>query len=386
MPHHGASPRGTAPLIITVLGGGFISGIIPAGLLPANVLNIEQDYGLSHAQMGRIVGLCMILAGGSGGLIGGWLCGKIGALRNVMLALVLGAASLGTIGLAHSLAATVSGLAGYFFAMGFMGSANALAAHMLSDRHRGISLLHASNAAGKLAGPMLALLFLYGAWRMSFLAAAVLPVVLVAPALLAHGNGDRSIGRKPRDASRAGAAFWLAITGFALIAGSEIAVALWIPAFGQKVRGFSPPQANALLSLFLLGMVSGRLGAGALSKKIPPKLSIGLCGSMTVMAAAVVGFTSYLLVAVSIMLLGLAFSAVWPSYFAHLSRAYPAHLGLMSGAAVLSTQIGFAACSYASGRLADLQLAYPIIFGAAVMAAFVVAFFVSPIGRTAAGE
>ncbi len=80
-------------------------------------------------------------------------------------------------------------------------------------------------------------------------------------------------------------------------------------------------------------------------------------------------------------LFGLAFSATWPSYFAHLSRVFPEHLGLMSGAALLSTQVGFAGCSYASGRLAESSLAYPTVFGAVVMAVFIVAFFASSLSR-----
>lgn len=76
-------------------------------------------------------------------------------------------------------------------------------------------------------------------------------------------------------------------------------------------------------------------------------------------------------------LFGLAFSATWPSYFAHLSHIFSDHLGLMSGAAVFATQIGFAACSWASGRLADINLCYPIFFGAAVMAIFALLFFAS---------
>ena len=31
------------PLVVSVLGAGSIAGIIPSGLLPANVLNIERD-------------------------------------------------------------------------------------------------------------------------------------------------------------------------------------------------------------------------------------------------------------------------------------------------------------------------------------------------------
>lgn len=134
------------PLVTSVLGAGFTAGLIPAGILPANVLNIEQAYHLSHDQMGRIIGLCMLCGGGIGGIVGGWLCGKIGAIRNMLLSFVMTAAALGCIGLIPSLFAAVGGLLAFFFSMGFMASSNVLATVMLPDRQRGVGLLHALNA------------------------------------------------------------------------------------------------------------------------------------------------------------------------------------------------------------------------------------------------
>ena len=368
--------RGSAPLILSVLGAGFTSGIIPAGLLPANVLNIEHAYGLSHSQTGRMIGLSMILGGCTGGLASGLVCSRIGALRTLLLSLIMVAASLTSIGLIHDYRATLIGLVGYFFAHGFMGSSNALSAHMLPDRQRGVTLLHGFNALGKLAGPLLASLFLYAAWRKGFLAIAVLALVLAVPAVLALlDGGSISVGRKQPEDRHPGMAFWITVLGFAFIAGSEIAVALWIPAYGQKVRGFTAAQSNLLLSIFLVGLIVGRFGFSALSKRLTTSRIIGICGASVVFAIPAVGFSLYPLAAASFLLFGLAFSAMWPTYFAHLAHIFPKHLGMMSGAAVFTTQIGFAACSYTSGRLAEVNLAYPILFGAAVMGVFTVIFF-----------
>ncbi len=370
--------------MISVLGAGFTMGIIPAGLLPANVLNIEQAYGLSHEVMGRLICISMVCGGTIGGLVGGWVCGRIGALRNMLLSLVMVITALAVIGLAPGVYATVIGLAGYFTASGFMGSSNALATHMLPDRQRGMALLHGFNAMGKLAGPVLASLFLYGAWRNSFLAAAALPVMLVVTASMAYrAGGNTSVGRRKHGDSHPGLAFWVAVAGFALVAGSEIAVALWIPAFGQKVRGFTATQGNLLLSIFLAGMIAGRFASSALSDRLSSKHAMALCGVSLVFVWPSVVFTTYAASAVSFFLFGLAFSAMWPSYFAHLSHVFPEHLGMMGGAAVFSTQIGFALCSLVSGRLAESSLVYPMIFGAAVMGVFVAAFFTSPLSRAA---
>ena len=371
--------RASVPLAISALGAGFTSGIIPAGLLPANVLNIEHAYSLSHSEMGRIIGLSMILGGCAGGLIGGVLCSSIGALRTLLLSFVMVAGALGSIGLIHDFRATEIGLVGYFFAHGFMGSSNALSAHMLPDRQRGVTLLHAFNALGKLAGPLLASLFLYAAWRKGFLATAALALVLAVPAILALSGGRHvHIGRKQPEDGHAGIAFWVSVLGFAFIAGSEIAVALWVPAYGQKVRNFTAGKSNLLLSIFLVGLIVGRFAFSALSRKLTTSRIIGICGASVFFAIPAVSFRHYPLTAVSFLLFGLAFSAMWPTYFAHLAHIFPEHIGLMSGAAVFTTQIGFAACSYASGRLAEISLAYPILFGAAVMGVFTLAFFALP--------
>lgn len=314
------------------------------------------------------------------------MCGKIGALRNLLVSLGLVALGLGTVALTHQLYATVFGLTCHFFGAGFMGSSNALATYMLPDRQRGVTLLHALNAVGKFVGPMLASLFLYGAWRNGFLAAAVLPLALAIPVLIAHGyGGSIPIGRKREGDQRAGADFWLAISGFGAIAGSELAVALWIPAYAQEVRGCSAAEANLLLSIFLVGLVIGRFAVSALSPRVSSRRAIAVCGAAALFAIPAVSFSSYPVAAAFFLLFGLAFSATWPSYFAHLTRVFPEHLGLMGGASVFSTQVGFAVCSYVSGRLAEVNLAYPMLFGAAVLGGFVLIFFASPVSKAARG-
>lgn len=383
--HPQITARGTVPLVVSVLGAGFTSGIIPAGLLPANVLNFENAYHLSHDQMGRMVGLCMIFGGGIGGLIGGWLCGKIGAIRNMLLALVMATFALCCIGLTKDYHTSIGGLLLYFFSMGFLASSNVLATVMLPDRQRGVGLLHAFNGVGKLIGPILASLFLYGAWRNSFLAVAALPVLLTIPLLLAHRDIDNSIGRKHDKSIRAGIPFWISVGGFGLIAGSEIAVALWIPTYARQARGFSAPQANLLLSIFLCGLVVGRFASSAFSKKLPPKRSIAFGVSCIIFAAPALYFPSYGLAGASFFLFGMAFSCTYPSYFAHLSTIFPEHLGLMGGASAFATQLGCAACAYIGGKLAVQNLSYPIIFGAAVMGVFALIFFTSPLARSTSG-
>lgn len=227
-------------------------------------------------------------------------------------------------------------------------------------------------------------MFLYGAWRNCFLAAATLPLLLIAPTLFAHGNGDTSVGRRADSAGRVGLSFWLCVAGFALIAGSEIGVALWLPAYGREVRGFSARQANLLLSVFLSGMVAGRFTCSALSRSLTARRSIAYAGAALVFVIPALLSSGYGAACASFFLFGLAFSATWPSYFAYLSHVFPDHVGLMSGAAILSTQLGFATCSYVTGKLAVANLSYPIIFGAVVMGIFVAAYFILSGGKQSA--
>lgn len=367
--------------MMSVLGAGFIIGMIPAGILPANILNIERAYNLSHADMGRIVGFSLICGGAFGGLVGGWMCGRMGALRTLLLSLIVAVAALLSISLIDNVYAIIIGLTAYFLAAALMGSSNALAASMLPDGQRGVNLLHGVNAVGKLSGPILATLFLYGAWRYSFLTVAVLVMLLAIPVLMAGGNGHESIGRRRKEDGSPGYRFWVLVSGFALIAGSELCVVLWMPTYSQEIRNFSASQSNMLLAIFLLGLVAGRFAASALSPRISSIQAIGICGSTVLFAAPVLYFSTFALVSVFLLLFGLAYSATWPSYFAHLSRLYPNHLGALTGGAVFWNHAGFAGAACVSGRLAELHLAYPIAFGAIVMGAFALVFCLSSTGK-----
>lgn len=374
-------PSGPRPwLLLAVLGAGFTAGMIPAGLVPANVLNIERAYGLSHSESGRLISLCMMIGGGSGGLISGWVCGHIGAIRTMLIALVLAALGLGMVGIVPVYAGTAAGLAVFYFSAGFLGSANALAARMYPRPQRGVTLLHGVNAAGKFFGPLLASLFLYGAWRMGFAAAALLPLLLLIPAFVSQNYADPDIGRRSSRSTRPAASVWISLLGFAAIAGGEMAVALWLPAYGQRVLEFSASAGNALLAVFLVGLSAGRLAASAMSHSISPRRTIAVCGLLLLAVGPALVARSFVGAALAVFALGLAFSAIWPSYFAVLSVVHREHLGLLSGTAVFANQVGFAVCAYISGLLADVDLRWPIIFGVAIMALFVSVFFLT-LGR-----
>lgn len=362
------------PLMTTVLGAGFITGIIPSGILPANIPNIEDAYNLSHAEMGRIVGNALIFGGAAGGLLGGWICGMLGALRVLLFSLGLAVVSLLTVGLVHNLQATVLGLTGYFMAAALMGSSNALAAKMLPDIQRGVTLLHAANAVGKLTGPILASIFLYSAWRNSFNMIAGMVVLLAIPAILSGKHRHASAGLKNEGSVRAGFAFFAAVSGFGLIAGSELAVVMWLPTYAREVRGFSAGSANLLLSIFLLGLVFGRFAASGLSHRISSTQAIVICGSTVVFVVPALHSGSYVISAIFFLLFGLAYSATWPSYFAYLARVSPDHLGALTGGAVFWNHVGLAVFACISGRLADINEATPLFFGAAVMGGFALIF------------
>ncbi len=374
--------KSSASLISTVLGVGFVSGLIPAGLLPANVLNIEHAYRLSHSEMGRIVGMAMLIGGGIGGVTGGWVCGKIGAVRTVTIALFMAALSLEGTGQASSLAGTIGGLAGFFFSIGFLGASNVLATVMMPNRQRGLSLLHGVVGLGKLVGPAIASLFLYGAWRQGFVVAGLVPLAVGLPAVfLLRVPEIKSIGQTHASAGRPTRKFWLALLMFGLITGSELTVALWTPAYAQTARGFSAAQGNMLLATFSVGYVSGRFIMGIISKWLSARQTIAVCGVLLLSAIPAVLVTPYYAAAALFVVFGLSFSAIWPSYFAHISHEFPDHLAMMGGASILTGHLGFAICSSISGRIAEFSLAYALLFGAVTMAAFVALFFITPIGR-----
>jgi len=367
--------------MVAVLGAGFVQGLVPGGIVPANIINIERAYHLSHTQAGNMVFWATASGGIIGGLFGGWLCGAIGGIRALLIAVAMGTISLCTIGLVPFQLATSAGLAGFFLSKSTMNAANALATKMIPDRQRGVSLLHSTNALGKLVGSSLGFIFVYTLWRNSFLVAGLLTLAVAIPTLMSRDHIHASTGLKQPGGSRPGLYFWLAILGFGFISGSELAAAMWIPSYGESVLGFPERKAKILLTFFILGIVAGRFGAAWLSKRISSKGAILLCGLSAFFVVPALHFPGFIPTAGFLFLFGLTFSAAWPSYFAHLSRVFPENLGMLAGASALATWIGVALCSKVSGWLADIDLRYGILFGAAVAVSFVILFFASPLSR-----
>ena len=372
---------GAGALMVAVLGAGFVQGLVPGGIIPANVSNIEKAYHLTHTEFGRMLGWSQAGGGIAGGLFGGWLCGAIGGIPSLLIAIAMGTISLCTVGRVPTLFATFAGLTGFFLSKSTMNAANALATKMLPDRQRGVTLLHGTNAMGKLVGAGLGSIFVYTLWRYSFLVAGLLTLAVAIPTLMARGHIHASTGLKQPGGKRAGLYFWLAASGFGFISGSELAASYWIKIYGTNVLRFPEGKAKMLLIFLLLGIVAGRFGASWLSQRISSKGAILICGLCSFFVVPALYFKGFIPVAGSLFLFGLTFSAAWPSYFAHLSQVFPENLGMLAGASALATWVGVAACSWISGWLADINLRYGILFGAAVALTFLVLFFVSPLGR-----
>lgn len=373
---------GAGALFTAVLGAGFIQGMIPVGVIPATGPNIERAYNLTHTEWGNIIFWCQLVGGAVGGLFGGWLCGRIGGLPALLLSVVIGTVALGAVGLVPGMIIAFSALTVYYLSKSIMNSANALATKMVPDAQRGVGVLHGVNAMGKVGGALLAFVFVAAAWRNTYLVSGLLTLILTVPILLSWQHSHASAGRK-QAGGRAGLYFWIAVLGFAFIAGGEMASAMWIPSYGENILNLAERPAKILFVFFATGIVLGRFLFAGLSHRVSSRGAIALtcCAALFVFPALY--FQSYAVVALFLMLYGLTFSAIWPSYFAQLSRVFPEHLGLMAGVSAFTTCLGLAVCAKLSAPLAQIHEAYGILFGAGVIVLFVALFFLSPLSRLA---
>ncbi|HHN47083.1 MAG TPA: MFS transporter, partial [Planctomycetes bacterium] len=223
-----------------------VPAVVFSGLIPVNGARMTEFYGISRERLGGTLMVAMAVFGPLG-LAGGWLASRFGVVRvlagsQVLLGagLLLYAAYPG-IGwpLVLVISCTMSGNA-------LVGIGNKAAVELMPKKSgRGANLLHGVNALGKLAGPIIAGIFIGIWWRAGFAATGAMPLVL-AVLVMALGRGyhrgEMSVGSGSARGVLKDWYFWAAVGGFGMIAGAEACSNFMLPQY-LTGRGFSPAAA-----------------------------------------------------------------------------------------------------------------------------------------------
>jgi MFS family permease len=324
-----------------------LSGLGP--LMPS----LREELGLSYTIASlhfSAFAVGMILAG----LVGDRVVRRYGRMKVFWGGAAGLAAGAVALTLVHSPIQTV----GSVLLMGGVGSlVLVLIPAILSDRHgenRAIAIVEAntlSAATGAMAGLLIGLSEQTPAgWRGALLLSLAIPLFLVIRFGRVSLPAAQRIGPRRHAGTRLPLAYWAFWLGVVLVVGTEFSLIFWGADF-LVTAGLSTSVAATTVSLFLWGMVAGRVTGRQIARWMPAEqlllLALGVSGG---------GFFVYWLApAVPVVVLGLFVAGLG------VANLYPLIVALALGAAPGQSNEAGARLTFASGTAI---LAAPLLLGA----------------------
>jgi fucose permease len=291
-------------------------------------------------------------------------CGRRGALALGLVGVCGGAALLG---LAHTASASVAGC----LLMGAPGGLILVVAPaVLAERHganRSIALAEA-NAGSYIASLTATVAMgLFTAIGLNWRNGLALGVELTAVALARHA-GDPIPAARPHGGSGAGrlpAAYWAYWATLFCVIALEYCTLLWSPEVFERVQGLSRASAAAMAAAFPAAMLTGRLFAAPLLRRVSAQRLFLASLALTLPGIALyVGVRQPVLSVVGLVVLGLGTALLYPltlgfafGVAGRLADAASARASLASGVAILVMPMALGALADGLGlRLACLFL------------------------------
>ena len=357
----------------------FVSGALFSGIVPATLPDIEARFSLSHATIASVLGV-LVLMSALFAFVGGHLADRMGHARMLNFAFLLSGIGLLGIGFAGSRFSALLWAFWAYLGLGMGRITNAVIVELYDhNRVRGVNLLHAVNGIGKMSGPLLAIVFVrFAGWGAPYAAVGVFVLFLFILCRFSKAEPLRKTRFDPafeRDAIRSPLRrplFWFCVLGFVFYIGSEYPMVLWMVSYYEKVRGLNPDQARILLMLLLSGLTLGRFLFAGYAIRLDPKTIILLCALfLFIFFVPAILTESFILLIPIVFLLGVAFSAPYPTFFAYIVHFFPKHKGMLSGAVSFSTLGGIALSSALSGLAAEWGLVWALAFSPMCMLLFV---------------
>jgi fucose permease len=256
----------------------------------------------------------------------------------------------------------------------------------LSDLHgelRAVALSEANTLASLLTSfaPLLVGWFaaglagLPGAWRLGL----ALPALASLLIYLAFRQGARlqDPPRHPpageageKEAQRLPALFWMLWVALLLGVAVEFCMIFWSADYMEKILGLQKTLAAQSVSLFLAGMILGRLAVSRLVQRFSTYLILSLSillaagGFLLFWAAPALGPGAALVGALGLFLCGLGVAGLYPLILALAMASAGARLAQAGARAALASGMAILLLPLLMGRLADetgIQAAYAVV-------------------------
>ena len=363
----------------------FLFGIVMA-LLGAILLPLSQRLQIGSARAGDLFlsmnfGIFLALAA-SGAALDRW------GIRPVLIAcsLLLGG---GLWGLAS--ATSIAQVAASAFAIGLAGGglntgANTLVSDAYAeDRGQALNLLGMFFGFGAVLLPF-AVGIVTAAWTLFLYVAGVLAVVCAVACTLipfppAHEAHSFSI-REAASVLKNPLVLLFAAILFCQ-SGNEFTMGGWISSYLSREVGASAQAATLALAGYWVAMMLGRLVSAGLLRRIRDAHLVTACGAMAAGATGLLLIApSFVVGAVAAFLVGLSYSAIYPTTLAMVGDRFPRFAGTVFGVLFSLALIGGMLFPWAAGHLAEslglrAGLALPLL-GAAMIAVLELYFVRQP--------
>ncbi|MBQ7525183.1 MAG: MFS transporter [Abditibacteriota bacterium] len=210
-----------------------------------------------------------------------------------------------------------------------------------------MSWLHASWGIGAFVGPLITAYFLeQGNWRNCYVIPAIVQGIILLTVLPAYkkwkspkAEGKQTEPIPLREVLRIPGVGYITTAFFAYCAFEGVTF-IWTGSFLVNIRNLTPPTAARYMSLFLLGMTTGRIINGFLSYKLSDKALIKLgcivtfVGVLIVMIPHVPG----VITAAGILIAGLGCAPIYPA----IIHSTPDNFGEDKSQAVIGVQMAAA--------------------------------------------
>jgi len=363
---------------------------------------VQRVTGLSRFQLGAGVFLMGLTAGAAGLAAVNALRGRWPRPRFIRIGAFLiagGTLMLALVPPAPGIPVLLLGFAWFLILLGGAGvglaNATIIDIYRRTRPHRGVILLHAANALGKVGAPLLVLIAGTSLRRNGAIYFTLVSAVALH-SMFWPRNAVRTLVQMEQDENTAvrtslrapAVLFWMTALQFAFIAGAEAGVTSILGSFIYVWR--PPPHpavspsiwAATMVLLLQIGIACGRFAFFALTSKLDEFAIIKACLPFVLFALPLAFCRDYRLYAPSAFLLGPAFSATWPAFFALAVRSFPHDRSAFTMASRLSSIAGVNGCILIASAIGDRDAALPVavVCSAAILLLFAL-FLTSPQGR-----
>lgn len=277
-------------MILAILFVGWIVSYIDRTVISLSLIQIGDDLSLEATALGIILS-CFFMGYALMQIPGGWLADKFGSRKVIIIAILFWSLFTALSGLAWSLTSLL--LIRFLFGIG-EGSYPAASTKAISDyfslekRTKAQTMMMSSNAIGGMLAPMIcAPLLLWLGWRHTFMAIALLGVIVVVWFVFATHNRTTNKDEPTSAKSEKGAYKELLKTPFLwkvmfLFFFANIAswgLSSWMPTYLMKVQGINLATAGYVGIVPGLLMAIGMMVSGKIIDRVASKAKYFVTGS-----------------------------------------------------------------------------------------------------------